>query len=244
MDSVQPIAISQHAIASKQIHRTALMDPQAPWEALLAQEISLAKTYFANHPDTQTSTMSKQIAKAENSKPAGTELTHSFRSTQLAPKESGIAQTQSPTTTATIDQKKSKIPALPVEDFATRKDFLKMADVKLDKNNQHWSATWEKPKMFNFGMLLKPALVKNMTPGESYSFVSQGKLTTITRTGDDQLLLQRGEEQITLSASELRNLLSDHISVNGLNVFLDRRGNLVMEARGPKALSMPTVSKM
>lgn len=235
MDGIQAIHASNAAVKEPVFQKTALVDSSAPWTTILAQEQALAQKYFATTERVTAST-------ASATKPASVELPPlrtSFRAMQVTP-ELSVDEPIEPS----ARKKLGGVETLPVETFATQEEFLKMARVSFDAAQQKWSATWEKPQVFHFGMLLKPALVERMEPGSSYTFQSHGMQATLTRTVNDQLVLQRGHETIDLTASSLRDLLHDKISVNGVQLFLDRRGNLVMEARGQKALSLSSSTRL
>ncbi|MEM9444911.1 MAG: hypothetical protein AAGA18_06110 [Verrucomicrobiota bacterium] len=130
----------------------------------------------------------------------------------------------------------------PVEDIAKQKGFLRKADVDFDENNKVWTAKWWKPKMFHFGMLLYPALKDQLESGASYSFVSRGVESTITKA-QDELFLERGQNRIKIGSQELYGLLRGKISVGGYDLQLDRRGNLIMQAEGPEALVMASIKR-
>lgn len=229
MEGIQAI---QHAAFAAQHPRTAMVESSAPWKTILAQEQALAKKYFGakNEPVT-ASTTSTQTTSTQ------APLHTTYRIEQDIKKVAEAAKT-------TSAEKKSGMEILPVEKFATQQEFLKMARINFDKAKQLWSATWEKPQMFHFGMLLKPALVEKLSPGSSYEFETKGQQAVVTRTSGDELVLQCGNEKTPLGASDLRKLLNDKISVNGVQLFLDRRGNLVMQARGAKAVSLSSNTKL
>ncbi|MFZ5805853.1 MAG: hypothetical protein ACOY3I_01405 [Verrucomicrobiota bacterium] len=233
MDGIQAIQASSVAPAETPHQRTALVDSSAPWEIILAQEQALARNYFG-------ATSSTVAAKptVQPTLPTLPALHTSYRTLQIAPATDEIS------TENLAAQDSDGMQKLPVENFATQEEFLKMAKVDFDASQQRWSATWEKPQMFHFGMLLKPALVEKLEPGSSYSFESHGVQAVLTRTQDDQLVLQRGSETIDLTASNLRDLLHDKISVNGVQLFLDRRGNLVMQAHGQKAVNLSSNTRL
>lgn len=129
------------------------------------------------------------------------------------------------------------IPDLPVGNFAADQKLLRMAKIDFDSSVQKWKATWWKPKMVHFGMVLHSALMNYLKPGASYSLESQGKASILTRT-NDKLILQQGGKDINLGAKELHGLLRDKIEVDGFNLEVDRRGNLVLQTSGPKAIEM------
>ena len=132
--------------------------------------------------------------------------------------------------------------AFPVEDIAKQKGFLRKADVKFDEGNKVWTAKWWKPKMFHFGMVLYPALKDYLETGASYSFVSRGVESTITKA-KDELFLERGKNRMKIGSQELYGLLRGKISVDGYDLGLDRKGNLIMQAEGAKAMLMASLKR-
>ncbi|MEM9400570.1 MAG: hypothetical protein AAF984_10200 [Verrucomicrobiota bacterium] len=140
------------------------------------------------------------------------------------------------TATKSLDNT-SKTNSLPIEDFAARKNLLKQANIDFDAENKTWTATWWKPRMFHFGSILYPSLKDNIPIGATYSFESQGMTRTLTKQGDD-IFLKSGESSRKLGARELYSLLRNKISTDGLDLGVDRKGNLIMQAKGAKAVFM------
>lgn len=131
-----------------------------------------------------------------------------------------------------------KIAAFPLDAIASNKSFLKSAKIRFDESKQIWRAQWKKPRMLHFGMLLKPALEKQVQAGESFAFDSQGTQVTLSKDLDDNLLVSAGDSSLELGAKQLKALLERKVRVDNMALFLDKAGNLILEAQGQAALAL------
>jgi hypothetical protein len=128
--------------------------------------------------------------------------------------------------------------SLPLFSIANDSSFLKSAHVEFDEDKQLWSATWKKPRLFHFGMILKPSLEEKVKPGEELAFECEGMNLFLTKNEKNQLELIHNGERQAVDSKELRALLRRSISAEGLELFLDGQDNLVLEALGEIALSL------
>lgn len=131
--------------------------------------------------------------------------------------------------------------ALSLTGLAVNPDMLQDAWVSFDSQHQQWKALWPKPPMFHFGMILLPALVSKLSNGQTFNFESQGQNASLMKDGKGQLLVKRGEATAPLTASDLRELLRARVTSDGMSLFLDKAGNLVLEATGSRALALANV---
>lgn len=127
---------------------------------------------------------------------------------------------------------------LPLQSIAADEEFLKKAVIRFDAEKQIWSATWLKPKMFHFGMILRPSLLERVDVGKQLSFHTRGIQASLSKGQDGELTVTHDGICSNLDATELKNLLEQKISAEGLSLFLDRKGNLVLQAVGPAALKL------
>lgn len=130
------------------------------------------------------------------------------------------------------------ITALSLAGMAVDPDMMQEAWVTFDPQHQQWKAQWQKPPMFHFGMILLPALVHKVTAGQAISFESKGETAFLTKDEKGQLLVKRGKVTAPLTATDLRDLLRAKIKADGMCLFLDPSGNLVLEATGSRALAL------
>ncbi len=130
------------------------------------------------------------------------------------------------------------ISALSLAGMAVDPDMMQEAWVTFDAPHQQWKAQWQKPPMFHFGMILLPALVHKVTSGQAISFETKGETALLTKDDKGQLLVKRGNVTAPLTATDLRDLLRSKIKADGMCLFLDPSGNLVLEATGSRALSL------
>jgi hypothetical protein len=115
------------------------------------------------------------------------------------------------------------------------RSVLKYAQTSFDVSKEQWKAIWSKPPMFHYGMVLKPELEKQMEVGVKVSFEAQGELFELVKDAKNELLLTSNGKTVRLDASDLRHLLEQGVSSHGVEVFLDPKGNLVVEASGVNA---------
>jgi hypothetical protein len=127
---------------------------------------------------------------------------------------------------------------LPLQSIAADEEFLKKAVIRFDAEKQIWSATWLKPKMFHFGMILRPSLLERVDVGKQLSFHTRGIQASLSKGQDGELTVTHDGISSNLDATELKNLLEQKISAEGLSLFLDRKGNLVLQAVGPAAVKL------
>ncbi|PAW77137.1 MAG: hypothetical protein B9S32_12720 [Verrucomicrobia bacterium Tous-C9LFEB] len=131
--------------------------------------------------------------------------------------------------------------ALSLTGMAVDPDLLQEAWVSFDPQQQQWKALWPKPPMFHYGMVLLPALVRKLGTGQTLAFESQGQPATLVKDSKGQLIVKRGSATSPLSAADLRDLLRARITSDGMCLFLDKAGNLVLEATGSQALALANV---
>jgi len=130
------------------------------------------------------------------------------------------------------------ITALSLASFAVDSDLLHDAWVSFDPQHEQWKATWQKPHMFHFGMILLPSLISKVNAGQKFSFESSGQTAYLFKDDAGRLLVQRGNNSDPLSANDLRDLLRAKIQADGMTLFLDPSGNLVLEASGSRAVAL------
>jgi hypothetical protein len=128
--------------------------------------------------------------------------------------------------------------ALCLTSVAADPKFLQAAWISFDAGKQLWQATWPKPPLFNYGMILLPALVERMNAGDAFSFKSQGKAAVLSKNECGQLLVEQDGLKKTIGSKDLRDLLQDKIDADGLSLYLDKSGNLILQAVGPRAMAM------
>jgi len=139
------------------------------------------------------------------------------------------------------EQNTSDLDRLPLSDLTTDTGLMKKADLSFDASTATWAAVWNKPALFHFGMILHPELKNQVDPGEKLHFESNGMKLALLRSPDDKLMVeQTNGKQHELSAKRLEGLLQRSISVDGLKLFLDAGGNLVLQAAGDKAKALAT----
>lgn len=131
--------------------------------------------------------------------------------------------------------------ALSLTGMAVDPDLLQEAWVSFDAQQQQWKALWPKPPMFHYGMVLLPALVRKLGTGQSLAFESQGQQASLVKDDKGQLLVKRGSATSPLTAADLRDLLRARITSDGMCLFLDKAGNLVLEATGSRAVALANV---
>ncbi|MEM9445279.1 MAG: hypothetical protein AAGA18_07975 [Verrucomicrobiota bacterium] len=127
---------------------------------------------------------------------------------------------------------------LPIEKIAENQKFLKRANIRFDQDHKIWQARWKKPRVFHFGMLLRPALVDQVEAGQSFNFLSNGREMVLSKTNDNKLMFgpEGGAQGVAeLGAKELKLLLERRVIVDDMELFLDRKGNLILEAKGKAA---------
>lgn len=140
-----------------------------------------------------------------------------------------------------LSEDQSVMDYLPIEKLAEHKKFLKRAWIRFDEETETWRAKWQKPKVFHFGMLLKPALEHQVPTGQSFQFESNGQNLVISKA-DNKLMVGLEEGNlIELGAKQLRQLLEHKVTVDDLSLFLDRKGNLILEAKGKAARALSQI---
>jgi hypothetical protein len=127
---------------------------------------------------------------------------------------------------------------LPLNAVAQDKSFLDGAWVSFNSNSNIWTAKWAKPRLFHFGSILKPALLRKFEVGQSFAFESKGAQAILTKTGTNEICIVKDGSKTPLDAGDLRRLLENKISADGLSLFLDRGGNLILQAQGPLAVKL------
>lgn len=133
------------------------------------------------------------------------------------------------------------VTAMSLASLVSDSSLLEEAWVSYDSEHQQWKAMWSKPPMFHFGMVLFPALLKKLSTGQAFTFESQGKPASVTKDDKGRLIVQRGNESSSLTASDLRDLLRSRINADGMCLFLDESGNLILQATGQSALALANV---
>ncbi|MEM6822393.1 MAG: hypothetical protein AAF558_10685 [Verrucomicrobiota bacterium] len=125
---------------------------------------------------------------------------------------------------------------LPLTDLTNNPGLMKRARVSFDEKKQTWQAVWKKPAIFHFGMLLHPELKGQIDKGEKLHFKSRGMKLALSKTNKNKLVVEQGNGvSHELNAKRLEGLLKRSIEVDGLELFLDRGGNLVLKAEGDAA---------
>jgi hypothetical protein len=127
-------------------------------------------------------------------------------------------------------------PLLSAEQLVQDPGFLSSAEVEFDAGKEVWTARWSKPRMFNFGMLLKPELLKRVQVGKPLSFEHNGETASLSKSENNELMMvSHTGEKTTLGARDILHLLENKIETGGLSLFVEPCGDLVMEARGEQA---------
>lgn len=129
---------------------------------------------------------------------------------------------------------------LSIEEMIKDKGLIKSAWVKFDEEKQIWTAQWNKPKLLNYGILLKPALEKSFASGDWLEFDSEGVKSKITKK-DNTLFLTQNGTTTSLNSKELNRLLSSAICKEGISLSVDASGNLILKASGQKAAEMAKI---
>lgn len=119
-----------------------------------------------------------------------------------------------------------------------QRGFLDEAWVSYDEDAQVWEAKWPKPPMFHYGSVLLPVLASRMETGQSVNFEMEGRPARITKREDGKLVVARGGDPRLVSANDIRSILESKIESEGMILFLDRQGNLVLQATGNQAVAM------
>lgn len=138
----------------------------------------------------------------------------------------------------------SVIESLPIEKIAGDKSLINHAKVSYDSAKQIWKAVWFKPRLFHFGMLLRPAIDHEVKSGQSFAFQSGGISMIVSRDSEDHLTVSHEGDQhdsLELGARQLKSLLEQKVEVDDYTLFLDPRGNLILEARGKSALQLSQI---
>jgi hypothetical protein len=138
-----------------------------------------------------------------------------------------------------LDQAAAK--ALSITSLAQDKKFLEAAWISYDAGKKLWKATWQKPPMFHFGMVLLPAIVEHLKAGEMIKFEAKGKPMLVSKTDSGQLVLNNDGATSALGSKLLRDLLESQVHSDGLSLYLDKSGNLVLQANGQRAEAMASV---
>lgn len=123
---------------------------------------------------------------------------------------------------------------LSLDEMLKDKALMKSAWIQFDEQKQILTAKWTKPKLLNYGMLLKPALEKNFAAGDWLSFESDGIPSVIAKKDNELMLTQNGATK-ALGWKELNRLLASSINKDGISLSVDGSGNLILQATGPKA---------
>jgi hypothetical protein len=126
---------------------------------------------------------------------------------------------------------------LSLEEMIKDKGLIKSAWVKFDEDKQVWTAKWSKPRLLNYGILLKPALEKSFAAGDWLEFESEGVKSVITKKNDALFLTQNGTTS-PLNSKDLNRLLASAICKDGISLSVDSSGNLILQASGAKATQM------
>ncbi len=138
-----------------------------------------------------------------------------------------------------LEEPPSKLDQLPLSDLTADTALMKRARVSFDQESSTWMAVWKKPAVFHFGMILHPELLNQVSEGEKLHFESKGMALALVRSADNKLMVEQSDgQQHELSAKRLEGLLKRSINVDGLELFLDPGGNLVLKADGEKAVAL------
>ncbi len=133
----------------------------------------------------------------------------------------------------------AEVDRLPLSDLTSDTSLMKRAKVSFDAKTDTWLAVWKKPAVFHFGMILHPELLDQVQDGEKLYFESKGLKLALVRSNEDKLMVEQSDgQQHELGAKRLEGLLRRSINVDGLELFLDAGGNLVLKAAGEQARSL------
>lgn len=129
-------------------------------------------------------------------------------------------------------------PGFSLASVAQEKAFLDSAWVNYDENDKEFKATWSKPPLFHYGMVLLPELAKRVQSGQEVEFRYKDMPAKLTKDDKGRLFVTAAGEARLVTAGKLKKLLEEKIETDGMILFLDRSGNLVLHASGQSALVM------
>ncbi|MEM1057777.1 MAG: hypothetical protein AAGK14_00895 [Verrucomicrobiota bacterium] len=129
-------------------------------------------------------------------------------------------------------------PTFSLASVAREKAFLNSAWIDYDGSKEEFKATWSKPPLFHYGMVLLPELAKRVETGQEVEFRYQGMPAFLTKDNKGRLFVKHAGEARLITAGRLKKLLEEKIETDGMILFLDRQGNLVLHASGQNALVM------
>ncbi len=194
------------------------------------------------HPAYSPSLLSQTYAKnILPSEPPFSPVTEKYAPAEIASTE--VSPTSPVAATPPVSPTIPAVPALPLDTLATENGMIKTAAVNYDPVKQEWSAKWQKPPMFTFGMILRPALISKMKQGESFSFEIAGQQGILSKNSSNQLIFEAAGQSTEISSKNLGRILNRGITANGINLTIDRSGNLVMKAIGEHASRMAHLDK-
>lgn len=167
-----------------------------------------------------------------------------------SPAEEMLATTSTPSTsnddplpaatdTATEDNLDGlAAPSVSLASVAKEKAFLNSAWINYDENGQKFKATWSKPPLFHYGMVLLPELAKRVDVGQEVQFRYRDMPAKLTKDEKGRLFVTAAGEAQLVTAGRLKKLLEEKIETDGMILMLDNSGNLVLHASGQSALVM------
>jgi hypothetical protein len=126
-------------------------------------------------------------------------------------------------------------PLFSIDQLLSDDSLLADASIVYNKVARTWRARWDKPRMFHFGMILKPQLSKRVQNGLEYSFSVKGESSLLAKDSHGDLVLRSGGKTVPLAARDVLRLLQSRIDTQGLTLYVDASGNLIMEAQGANA---------
>jgi len=128
--------------------------------------------------------------------------------------------------------------AFSLANVANEKAFLESAWVNYDQGNKEFKATWSKPPLFHYGMVLLPEIAKRVAVGQEVEFRYKDMPAKLTKDEKGRLFVTAAGEARLVTAGKLKKLLEEKIETDGMILFLDQKGNLVLHASGNNALVM------
>ncbi len=129
-------------------------------------------------------------------------------------------------------------PAFSLASVAKEKAFLNSAWINYDESGKKFKATWSKPPLFHYGMVLLPELAKRVDVGQEVQFRYRDMPAKLTKDEKGRLFVTAAGEAQLVTAGRLRKLLEEKIETDGMILMLDQSGNLVLHASGQNALVM------
>jgi hypothetical protein len=133
----------------------------------------------------------------------------------------------------------AKLPEYPplftIDQLLAEGSLLADASIEYNAEARIWKARWDKPRLFNFGMILRPELVKRVQSGQEFQLSVRGETSVMGKDSHGDLVLRSGNKTVPLGSRDVLVLLQNRIDTERLTLYVDAMGNLIMEAHGSAA---------